>query len=125
MKYVVGTGLLANREVLEWNVNGEVNLPILTAIGERKYLRSALSIINAKASVRVNGTSQYTIQIISYDNAGANSVTHINQDVTFSGDNTVATVTVSTAAIAADRIVELKLQQLTGNPATDLTVTLS
>lgn len=125
MKYVVGTGLLASREVLEWNITGECNLPILTATGERRYLRSSLSIVSAKASVRVNGTSQYTIQVISYDNAGINSVTHINQTVTFTGDNIPVTVTVSTAAISADRTIELQVQQLTGNPATDLTVTLS
>lgn len=124
MKYILGTGLTASRETLEWNITGEVNLPILTAVGERKYLRPSFTIASAKASIRVNGTSQYTIQIISYDNAGINAVTHINQTITFTGDNTPITVTVTTAAIAADRTVELQLQQLTGNPATDLTVTL-
>jgi len=117
------TALSSGSVSYKFDVAGILDLPQETVVGGLFYNQSAFSITSAYAQVRVSGTSQYLIKVISYDNAGINPVTHISQTVSLSS-RTPLSLTIAIASIGADRSIEMSLDQLTGTPAEDFSLTL-
>ena len=128
LTYVVGQGLKtvasSGSTVYTFEASGEIELPVETAIGGLRYNPSAFTIGTAKIMAKSIGTAQYNVKIVSYDNTGANEITHINTTVTLSAQDTVP-LTISTASVGGDRQLELKLTKQTGTPSTDITVYLA
>lgn len=127
LSYVVGQGFKTVADAANshtFDVSGSLDLPQETIIGGLKYNSSAFTISSAVAQIRVAGTSQYTVKIISYDNTGANPVTHINQTVTLAA-RTPLSLTIGTPSIGSDRTIEMSLEQLSGTAAEDLSLKLS
>jgi len=127
LTYVVGYGFKTVADVgpnYTFDVSGSLDLPQETITGGLRFNSSAFTISSVVAQIRTAGTSQYTVKIISYDNAGANPVTHINQTVTL-GARTPLSLTIGTASIGADRNIEMSLEQLSGTPAEDFSLTIS
>jgi len=107
----------------KFDVSGSLNLPQEEIIGGLLYNKDAFTIDNVKAQVRVAGTSQYILKVISYDNAGINPITHISQTITLSS-RIPLDVAISQVAMGADRTIEMSLEQLSGTPAEDFSLTL-
>lgn len=108
----------------KFDVSGLLELPQETVTGGLEYNKSAFTISEAKAQVRVSGTSQYSVKVISYDNAGINPITHISENISLS-DRTPLSMSITIASIGADRSIEMSLEQLTGTPSEDFSLTLS
>jgi len=126
LSYVVGEGF---KTVADGGTNhifdvaGSLELPQETITGGLKYNPSAFTISSAIAQIRVAGTSQYIIKVISYDNAGINPVTHLTQTVTLAG-RTPLSLTIGTPSVGADRSIEMTLEQLSGTPSEDFSLKL-
>ena len=126
LSYVVGQGFktVPDAENYTFDVSGSLDLPQETILGGLRFNSSDFTISSAVAQIRVAGTSQYTIKVVSYDSTGINPVTHLNQTVTLAA-RTPLSLTISTASIGANRTIEMTLEQLTGTPSTDFSLKLS
>jgi hypothetical protein len=109
----------------EWRVDGELTIPVATVIDSLKHTDAAFSIYRVDVSVNEGGTSQYQVLIKSYDTAGLNPVTHVDEYVTITGDKNRISITVLNAAVDQNRSLELTLyENAVALPASDMTVTL-
>jgi len=124
LKYIVGQGLVqTSPNSLIYEISGLVELPVLTPIGSSIYNKDSISITTAKVTAKLAGTSQYRIVVRSYGSLGGTQTTHIDQTVTL-GTKTIVNLPITTANIGANRTVHVELQQLTGTPSEDITITL-
>jgi len=126
LKYIVGSGFknVADGGTHQFDITGSLELPQETVIGGLRHNSQSFTIASGIAFVRTAGTSQYTVKLISYDNTGANPITHINQNAAMSS-RVPFNLTIDSATIGADRTIELTITQLTGTPSEDFSLTLS
>jgi hypothetical protein len=109
----------------EWRVDGELTLPTTTIIDSLKHVDAAFSIYRVDVSVNEGGTSEYRVIIKSYDTAGLNPVTHVDNLVTITGDRNRVSIPVLNAAVDQNTSLELTIfENSVGMPAKDMTVTL-
>ena len=124
LRYTVGEGLKkVNTNSLIYEISGSVELPVLTGIGSSIYNKDSINLTQAKITAKSSGTSQYVVKVKSYGSAGGTETTHIDQTITL-GDKTIVNLPITTANIGANRTVHVELQQLTGTPSEDITITL-
>jgi hypothetical protein len=110
----------------EFLVDGELNLPVPRVINSLKHQDAAASIYRVDVSVNKGGTSQYRIQIISYDQLGLNPITHVDQLITLTNDRLRTTIPVTNAAVGENRSLECTLTESNALvPAVDMTVTVT
>lgn len=106
-------------------VDGELTIPIEAQYDSARHIEAEQNMHLAMASVKVAGTSQYRIKLISYDTAGLNPVIHINQVVTFTADNGMITLPFLSSLITQNRTLNLFLtEEVVGTPSFDFSVTL-
>ncbi len=109
----------------EWPINGELTFPAPTIIDSLRHTDAAFSIYRIDVSVEQGGTSQYQITIKSYDTAGLNPVTHVDDYITITGDKNRISIPVLNAAVPQNSSLELTVfESSVGTPASDMTVTL-
>lgn len=109
----------------EWVANGELSVPTATVFDSLKHTDAAFTIYRVDVSVETGGTSQYRIIVKSYDTAGLNTVTHVDDYVSLTGDRNRVSVNVADGAVDENRSLEFTLTESTiGTPAYDMTVTL-
>lgn len=124
LRYVVGDGLkTVSANSLIYEISGSVELPVLTNIGASIYNKDSISITTAKVTAKLSGTSQYKIVIKSFGSLGGTETTHIDQTITL-GTKTIVNLPITTANIGSNRTVHVEVQQLTGTPSEDITITL-
>lgn len=110
----------------DFRVDGVLDLDAEESLDASRYINAFQSIISAKVSVQVGGTSEYDITVISYDSAGANPVTHINlTGQTFTADNSITTLAVAEEDIAAERTLVFSIVESASNtPVENFCLTL-
>lgn len=109
----------------EFVVSGELVAPVETQFDSARHLEAAQNMHLAVASVKVSGTSQYRLRVVSVDANGANPVEHINSLITFSVDNGLITLPFINSLVSQNRSLLLYLTEtLVDVPAQDLSVTL-
>lgn len=109
----------------EWRVDGELSIPSPTVIDSLKHTDAAFSIYRVDVSVNIGGTSQYQVLIKSYDTAGLNPVTHVDEYITLTGNKNRISVAVLNAAVDQNRSLELTILEFSpAVAASDMTVTL-
>lgn len=109
----------------EFVVDGELTIPVEAQFDSARHLEAAQNMHLAVASVKVAGTSQYRIRVVSVDANGINAVTHIDQTVLFTADNGLITLPFITSLVPQNRSLLLYLTEaLVGTPSSDLSVTL-
>jgi len=124
LRYTVGEGLkTVSANSLIYEISGSVELPVLTNVGASIYNKDSISVTEAKVTAKLSGTSQYKIVVKSFGSLGGTETTHVDQTVTL-GTKTIVNLPITTANIGANRTVHVELQQLTGTPSEDITITL-
>lgn len=109
----------------EFLVDGELTLPVPRIINSLKHTDAAASIYRVDVSVNKGGTSQYNIQIISYNQLGVDPIIHVDQTITLDTDRLRTTIPVTDAAVGENRSLECVVTEVNANvPATDMTVTI-
>lgn len=108
----------------EWPVDNELMLPVATTMGMR-HTEASFTIHRVDVSVILGGTSQYRLEIISYDTAGLNPITHVDQLVIITGNRERISVAVADAAVDENRSLELFITETSALiPVDGMTVTL-
>ncbi len=106
-----------------FQLSGELTIPSGFTL-PFQHVKSAFTIGSATAVFSSAGTATYSLTVTSTDNAGANSVTHVNAVTLTPTAGGKLTATIASASVAADRIIRVTLTQNSGTPSTDFTLTL-
>lgn len=109
-----------------FNVSGVLNIPILEHFDCGRYIHADQTFSAAKVSVRKGGTSQYDLQLKSYDMNGLNEVIHINlTGLQFLNDNALTTLVFADNSISAERTLVMSLfESVAGTPVEDFNLTV-
>lgn len=107
----------------DFELSGELVIPSGVTL-PYQHVKSSFSIGSATAVFSAAGTSTYLLTVTSTDNAGGNSVTHINAQTLTPTSGGKLSVTLANASVSADRILRVTLTQNSGTPSTDFTLTL-
>jgi hypothetical protein len=125
-QYVVGEGLklgVASKQSFSFSINGVVELPNLTVISSPRHVDTAFDILTARVTAKVAGSTTYRFVVKSYDSAGGNEITHID-DTAVLGAKTIINLDITNDAVAANRTLELSVSTTSGTFAEDLTITI-
>lgn len=110
---------------ITFEISGELFQPVLEAIGAPVYNKNSFNINTATLVADNAQVGQFTISIVSYDNAGANPVTHTGAVVTVSSAGQLRlSMTINNATIASDRVVKILASHDSGTPSSNISVTL-
>jgi hypothetical protein len=110
----------------DFRVTGVLDLTLQESLDASRYVQAEQTFFTAKVSVRVGGTSEYNITVISYDAFGGNPVTHINiTNQQFTTDNSITTLGFVEDEIAAERTLVFSIREsLAGTPVEDFCLTI-
>lgn len=117
----VQQSVAASKYIFE--VSGELDIPAGLTL-PYQHVKSATTIGSATAVFSAAGAATYTLTVTSTDNAGANSVTHINAQTLTPTNGGKLSVSLANASIGADRILRVTLTKNSGTPSSDFTLTL-
>jgi hypothetical protein len=111
----------------EWVFNGQLNFPVETPLDTLHHLDAENTLHQVRITARKAGDSTYTIKLISYDVDGLNPITHVDDNITFSGDRETYLIPIINALVESDRIIEARLfESVVGvTPAEDVTLTVT
>lgn len=109
-----------------FNVAGVLNIPIKEHFDCGRYIHADQTFAAAKVSVRKGGTSQYDLQLKSYDMNGGDEVIHINlTGLQFLNDNALTTLVFANNSILAERVLVMSLfESEAGTPVEDFNLTV-
>lgn len=109
-----------------FNVAGVLNIPILEHFDCGRYIHADQTFSAAKISVRVGGTSEYDLQLKSYDLSGGDEVIHINlTGLQFTTGNSLSTLVFADNSIDAERTLVMSLvESVAGTPVEDFNLTV-
>jgi hypothetical protein len=109
-----------------FNIAGVLNIPTEQHFDCGRYIHADQSFSAAKISVRVGGTSQYDLQVKSYDVSGGDEVIHVNlTGLQFTDDNSLATLVFVDNSIEAERTLVMSLvESVIGTSIEDFSLTL-
>jgi hypothetical protein len=102
---------------------GELEVPAGLVL-PLQYVKSSFTISSVTAIFSLAGTSDYSITITSTADDGNDLVTHVNNQTITPLSGETVNIPVALAAVGADRILKVSITQLSGSPATDLTITV-
>ena len=110
----------------DFRVDGVLDLDLEESLDASRYIHAAQTLISAKVSVRVGGTSEYGITVKSYDSTGGNEVTHISvTGQTFTDNNSITTLSFAEPDVGAERTLVFSIVESTSNtPVEDFCLTL-
>jgi len=117
--------LSAGGAKIEFRVNGQLENPDLEVVGAAAYTDGGFEINTATLAINGGQIGSFNLQVRSADLNGANEVTHISQTIMLGSAGVQGqTLTVGTPTIAANKIIRLYLQYVSGTPSSDISVTL-
>jgi hypothetical protein len=110
----------------DFRVTGVLDLTLEESLDASRYVQAEQSFFTAKVSVRVGGTSEYDISVISYDAFGGDPVTHINiTNQQFTTDNSITTIGFVEPNISAERTLVFSIKEsAAGSPVRDFCLTI-
>ena len=110
---------------VEFKVQGDIENPNLVPFTSPSYTSTGMTINLATLAINNGQIGTFKLEVRSADLDGTNETTHISGTVTVS---TAApqglSLTVGTPTIAANKVIKLYLQYLTGAKSSDISVTL-
>jgi hypothetical protein len=111
----------------EWVFNGELNVPIETALDTLHHIDAENTIYQVKVSARQAGDSTYRFKVLSYDINGGDQITHVNRLATFNTDRETLSLVIDDAFIGENRVIEVRLfEEVVGVvPAKDVTLSIT
>ena len=109
-----------------FNIAGSLNIPIGEYFDCGRYIHADQDLVSVKVSVRVGGTSEYDIQVKSYDLNGGDEVTHLDlTGIQFTDDNSLTTLALSETQLSAERTLVMYIfESVAGTQVSDLSLTL-
>jgi hypothetical protein len=109
-----------------FNVAGVLNIPVIEHFDCGRYIHADQSFSAAKVSVRTGGTSEYDLQVKSYDVSGGDEVIHVDlTGLQFTDDNSLTTLVFLENEIQAERTLVMSLfESVAGTPVEDLSLTI-
>lgn len=110
----------------DFRISGSLELPLGGQFDCGRYVNADQNFISAKVIVAKGGTSEYNIQVKSYDSFGGDEVIHINLvNQQFTTDNSITTLSFIESEIEAERSLVLEITESTiGTPIQDFSLTL-
>lgn len=127
VKYSVASGGFVQDSVAAakyvFELSGEIDVPVALTL-PYQHVKSAFTIGSATAVFSTAGSATYTLTVTSTDNAGANSVTHINAQTLTPSSGGKLVVSLANASVGADRLLRVSITRNSGTPSTDFTFTL-
>lgn len=110
---------------IEFNIFGDISQTLLEPVGAPMYNRTAYTISSAILVVENAEIGSFNVQIVSYNTDGTSATTHISQTITTASAGTVGlSLTLTNATIAADKIVKILVQYVSGSISSNISVTL-
>lgn len=110
---------------IEFRVKGAIENPDLEVIAAPTYTSAGFDITTATLSVLDGQVGSFTVEVRSADSDGANEVTHVSETVSIESAGAYGeTLTISTAAIGASKVIKLYTEYVSGDISSDISVTL-
>lgn len=109
---------------LSFQLDGELFQPLLESVGAPLYNKSSFNI--SSATLLADGQiGQFEVSIRSYNSDGTSEVFHASGTVTVSSAGPLkASLTISNATIASDKVVKILARHISGTPSSNISVTL-
>lgn len=122
---VAAGGFIQDRGKVEFKVQGDIENPNLVPFTSPSYTSTGMTINLATLAINNGQIGTFKIEVRSADLDGTNETTHISGTVTVSSATPQGlALTVGNSTIAANKVIKLYLQYLTGAKSSDISVTL-
>jgi hypothetical protein len=111
--------------LIAFRVKGEIENPNLDRLSAPVYNSKSFPITSAILAINNGKIGEFKVEIRSTDLDGTNEVVHISDTLvlTFAGSQGWA-LTVDVSPIAANKVVDMYVQHITGGFTSDISVTL-
>jgi len=110
---------------VEFKVQGDIENPNLVPFTSPSYTSTGMTINLATLAINNGQIGTFKLEVRSADLDGTNETTHISGTVTVSSATPQGlALTVGNSTIAANKVIKLYLQYLTGAKSSDISVTL-
>lgn len=117
--------LSAGGNNIEFRVKGDIENPDLDVIAAPAYTSQGFSISTATLSVLSGQIGSFKVEVRSANADGTSEITHVSETVSLVSAGAYGElITIGTAVIAANKVVKMYAQYVSGAISSDISLTL-